>query len=85
TVCISNITGIKVEYKGILYQTVPFIKPKRVKEKAVKKETTKYSPPETHYYKQGKSLFPRLSFEESHQEVLEMLQELFFGQHANSI
>lgn len=85
TVCISNITGIKVEYKGILYQTVPFIKPKRVKEKAVKKEATKYSPSETHYYKQGKSLFPRLSFEESHQEVLEMLQEVFFGRHANSI
>ena len=85
TVCISNITGIRAQYKGNLFQTVPFIKPKKVKEKSVTKKPNKHRPPETHYYKGGKDSFPRLSYEESNQEVLEMLQEVFFKQHANLI
>jgi len=83
TVCISNITGITIEYKGNLYQTIDFIKPKKVKKQAVKKEPRKYIPPNTHYYKQGENLFPKLGFEESNQEVLEMLNDVFFGNHAS--
>jgi len=82
TVCISNITGIKVEYKGYLYQTLDFIKPKKI-EQAVKKEPRKYIPPKTHYYKQGQHLYPKLGFEESNQEVLEMLNDVFFSSHAD--
>jgi transposase len=83
TVCVSNITGIKVEYKGNLYQTIAFIKPKKVKKQLVKKEPVKYIPPKTHYYKQGQDLFPKLSFEENNQEVLEMLYDVFFGSQAS--
>jgi len=83
TVCISNITGIGVEYKDNLYQTVPYIKQKKVRDTSVVKKSLKYSPPETHYYKKGHDLFPKLSFEESDHEVLDMLQEVFFKQHEN--
>jgi transposase len=82
TVCISNITGIKVEYKDNLYQTIDFIKPKKLKKQSVKKEPRKYIPPNTHYYKQGQNIFPKLSFEESNQEVLEMLNDVFFRNYA---
>ena len=85
TVCISNITGIRVQYKSNLFQTVPFIKPKKTKLVKAKKEPAKHSLPETHYYKRGQILFPKLCYGESNQEVLEMLHEVFFGQHAKLI
>jgi transposase len=84
TVCISNINGIWVEYKGNIYQTVPFIKPKKTK-KRESKEPNNYKPPETHYFKKGKELAPKISFEESNQEILDMLAEVFLGKQENLI
>lgn len=82
TVCISSITGIKVQHNSTFYETVPFIKPKKATDSKAKKDRQYASPPDTHYHKYGKydqGLFPRLTFEESDQEVLEMLQRLFLG------
>jgi hypothetical protein len=84
TVCVSSITGIKVEYNSRFYETVPFIKPKKATVSNTPKERKFVSPPNTHYYKYGKydqELFPRLTFEESDQEILEMLQKVFLGKH----
>jgi transposase len=85
TVCINSITGVRVEYNGRVYETVPFIKPKKNVQKNTTVKKRKYaSPPDTHYYKYGKydqSLFPRISFEESDQEILGMLQKVFLGKY----
>lgn len=84
-VCISNIIGIRAEYKGNIYQTVPFIKPKKAKSKELKKEPATYKPPETHYFKKGKEMAPKISFAESNEEILDMLEEVFLGVQDNLV
>ncbi|GAW93518.1 integrase, partial [Calderihabitans maritimus] len=51
-------------------------------ESTPKKEKKTYRPPDTHYYKYGRSLFPRLTFEESDREILKMLEEIFLSRYA---
>ena len=85
SVYISNIIGIWAEYKGNIYQAIPFIKPKKTKSKEVKKEPSTYRPPETHYFKKGKELAPKISFEEGNREILEMLEEVFLGVQDNLV
>ena len=83
---VSSITGVRVEYKGIIYETLPFIKPKNTNNADnVPKEhkSTAHTPPDTHYYKYGQSLFKRVTFEETDQQILEMLQEIFLGKFKN--
>lgn len=81
-VFVSSITGVRVEYKGINYETVPFIKPKKVSLDAPKQHKAAcYRPPDTHYYKYGQNLFKRVTFEESDREILEMLEEIFLGKY----
>ncbi|MFZ5689294.1 MAG: hypothetical protein ACOY9Y_14220, partial [Bacillota bacterium] len=80
TICISSITGVRVEYNGRIYETVPFIKPKKATPDVQKqRKSTAHTPPDTHYYKYGQKLFPKLTFEESDREILEMLQDIFLG------
>jgi len=83
-VCVSSITGIKVQHNDGFYETIPFIKPKKAIAPKTHKER-KYSPqPDSHYYKYGKydqQLFPKLDYEESDQEILAMLQKVFLGKH----
>lgn len=84
TVCVSSITGIRVQYNNTFYETIPFIKPKKTVVTKPQRERQYASPPDTHYHKYGKydpELFPRLSFEESDEEVLRMLQRIFLGKH----
>jgi transposase len=82
TICISSITGIRVEYNNKVYETIPFIKPqKKVVNSSPPKEQKKYTPPDSHYYKYGWQLFPKITFEESDQEILEMLKKIFLGKH----
>lgn len=85
TVCISSITGVRVEYSGRIYETIPFIKPKKANSNDQKgcKPGKPHIPPETHYYKYGQELFTKLTFEESDREILKMLQEVFLGKHRN--
>lgn len=84
TVCINSITGVRVEYNGRIYETVPFIQPQKAVQKDTFKKRKYASPPDTHYYKYGKydqNLFPRVSFEESDREILGMLQKVFLGKY----
>ena len=81
TICISSITGVRAEYKGRIYETVPFIKSKKAASAQKECKSSRYTPPDTHYYKYGQALFPKLTFEESDKEILEMLQEVFLGKH----
>ncbi|KXG73719.1 hypothetical protein AN618_24690 [Fervidicola ferrireducens] len=81
-VFISSITGVRVEYNGRIYETVPFVKPKKSAVADDPKETkSPYRPPDSHYYKYGQNLFKPVTFEESDREILEMLQEIFLGKY----
>lgn len=81
-VFISSITGVRVEYNGRIYETVPFVKlRKSATADSPKEPKTPYRPPDSHYYKYGKSLFKPVTFEESDREILEMLQEIFLGKY----
>jgi len=81
-VFISSITGVWVEYNGRIYETVPFVKPKKsAAGDSPKEPKSTYRPPDSHYYKYGQSLFKPVTFEESDREILEMLQEIFLGKY----
>jgi len=71
-----------VEYNGRIYETVPFVKPKKsAAGDSPKEPKSTYRPPDSHYYKYGQSLFKPVTFEESDREILEMLQEIFLGKY----
>lgn len=79
---ISSLTGVRAECKGVIYETIPFIKPKKLSsEETAKKEKTTYRPPDTHYFKYGRNLVKPILFEESEQEILEIIFELFLGKY----
>lgn len=81
-VLLSSITGIGAEYNGIVYTTVPFIKPAKVSKSAEQKERKTYRPPEDHYYKYGQSLFTKLTYEDSDRDILDMLDNIFLRKYS---
>jgi hypothetical protein len=61
---------------------VPFVKPRKETTDVRKELKPKgHTTPDTYYYKYGQALSPKISFEESDREILEMLQEVFLGKH----
>jgi transposase len=78
TVMIDPAFGIKVEYRRIVFDVLPFVPPKRAKAKT---EPAKKKPsvpvPDTHYFKYGQHLYPKLAFTESNEEIIEMLEDIF--------
>ena len=82
-VLISPLFGVRVQFKTVVYDVVPFIKPKKnTKPNSQAKQKNTYRPPEDHYYKYGKDLWPKLSFAESHSDILTMLEEIFLKKYA---
>jgi len=78
-VLVSPHFGLKVSYKGSIYEIVPYIKPKAQKTKTQTKNPKKWTPPDSHYYKYGHKLIKRVTFEESDQEILMMLEDIFLS------
>lgn len=81
-VLISPSFGVKAHYKGIFFDTVPFIKPKK---NPTKPEQTKrnYNPlPDSHYFKHGHDSIKKLSYAESDSEILAMLEDILFSKYA---
>lgn len=73
--------GIKVLYKDNYYEAIPFIKHK--KQHKLKKSVSKnYIPPDHHYYKYGRKLWPNLTFEDSDQDILHLLEKIFLSKYA---
>jgi hypothetical protein len=81
-VLISPVFGVRVKYKNTVYEVVPFIKPKKTKTPTPAKQKSTYRPPDHHYYKYGRELWPKLSFAESDSEILQMLEEIFLKKYA---
>lgn len=80
-VVISTSVGIKAEYQGNVYDTINFIKPKKISNSKVSTKS-KYIPPNDHYFKYGNDKFKTLYFDESFEEVFTILQEIFLSKYA---
>ena len=80
-VIISTSVGIKAEYQGNVYDTINYIKPKRVNDTKTSTKS-KYIPPSDHYFKYGNDKFRTLYLDESYEEVVAILQDIFLSKHA---
>lgn len=81
-VFVNSISGIRVEYKGRIYETTLFIKPKKVMDSTPKVlKPVANTPSDNHYYKYGQDIFKRVTFEDSDRDILDMVQELFLGKY----
>jgi len=79
-VLINAIFGIKLEYRKIVFDTMPYVPPRK---KSAKKQSTKTprAIPDSHYYKYGQSLVPKLLFTETDGEILEMLADVLLKKY----
>ena len=82
TVIISTSVGIKAEYQGNVYEVINFIKPKKQHKIKQKTSKVKYIPPDDHYFKYGHDKFKKVYFDESYEEVLSVLEEIFLSKYA---
>jgi hypothetical protein len=80
-VIISTSVGIKAEYNKRVYDTINYIKPKKSRESKTT-ERAVYIPPQDHYFKYGSDKFKKLYSDESYEEVLSILQEIFLSKYA---
>ena len=79
-VLLSSVFGIKVEYRGIVYEVERFTAPKRPTQK--KKPNRKPTPiPDSHYYKYGKYDALPICYSETDKEILDMLHDIFLGKY----
>ncbi len=81
-VIISTSVGIKAEYQGNVYEVINFIKPKKKHETNQESIKSKYTPPDDHYFKYGHDKFKKISFDESYEEVISILEEIFLSKYA---
>jgi len=75
----SSSFGLKVEYRNVVFDVSPYVKPKHTDSKPAADKTlrTPKPVPDSNYYKYGQKLFPALSFAESDSEIREMLEDIF--------
>lgn len=81
-ILVSSAFGLKVEYRNIFFDVLPFVPPKPVRTKKAELPKVPRPVPLTHYYKYGQALAPKLDFTESREQVLSMLNELFLRPYA---
>jgi len=81
-VLLSPVFGVKAHYKGVYFDTVPFIKSKKMATTSQKTPRTYHSLPDTHYLKHGKDNAPKISFAETDREILDMLEDILFSKYA---
>lgn len=81
-VLVSPAFGIKVQFKDTIFSVLPYIsgrKPRSTTDPVLRSKT---SVPETHPWKFGQSLTPKLSFEDDNQAILSMLESIFLSRYA---
>ncbi len=75
--------GVRAKFNDVVYEVVPFIKPKKSHVKEHKKQLSKaHKPPDDHYFKYGKKQWPKLMFEDSDRDIMRMLEDIFLSKHA---
>ena len=83
-VLVSPRFGVRVQYNNTVYNTIPFIKPKKQNNTTNTQNNTrkKYIPPDDHYFKYGQKDWKKLTFEDTDQEILKMLENIFLSKYA---
>lgn len=84
-VLISPSFGVKASYKGLIYDTMPYLKSNEQKAIPSPSETTSrkpWTPPDSHYYKYGHNLIRRVTYEDSDRDILQMLERIFLSRLA---
>ena len=81
-VLISPSFGVKAHYKGIFFDTIPFIKSKKTTAKLEQTKRIYNSIPDSHYFKHGHDSVKKLSYAESDSEILDMLEDILFSKYA---
>lgn len=81
-VLISSEFGVRAQYRNLVYEVVPYIKPKKNSAAKAAGKRNVYRPPDEHYYKYGHIAWSKLNFDESNQDILEMLEEIFYKGYA---
>lgn len=77
-VLVSPTFGVRVAFAGIVYETIPFIKPKKsVNTTSTKSKKGKYIPDDSHYYKYGHQLIKKVTFEDDDIAILKILERIF--------
>jgi len=75
--------GVAVQFKKCIFQVLPYIKQKKPDKVAAPPTIkTPHSPPDSHYFKYGHSLVNKLTFEDSHNDILLMLESIFLKKYA---
>jgi transposase len=84
SVLVSPYIGIKILYKNVLFDVLPYIKTKTTPSPVPGASPSKhpYIPPEGHYYKQGQSLVKKVTFEDSDRDIISMLESIFLKKYA---
>lgn len=80
-VLVSADFGIKLEYRKIIFDVSPYVPPKRQPKPKPEKKPTR-PVPDTHYYKYGQTLKPKLLFTETNREIIAMLEDIFLKKQA---
>lgn len=80
-VLISTRFGIRTIYKGKAFDVIPYARPKR-KQKTPAKARKTHTPTDDHYFKYGHVLWTKLSYAESTDEIMEMLEDIFLKKYA---
>jgi len=81
-VLISPVFGIKAQYEKTTFDVINYIKPIKVTTPSKPKEKKPWTPPDSHYYKYGHTLMKKLNYEESDQEILRILEDIFLKRYA---
>jgi transposase len=73
--------GLKIEYRKLVFDTLPYIPPKKT---SIKQRTANVpgTVPDEHYYKYGQALAPKLAFIETDDEIFDMLADIFLKKYA---
>jgi transposase len=83
-VLISPAFGVKVQFKQTLFDVLPYIDGKtanRVGKPTLKKRQSA-SPPDSHCWKYGQPLKPKLTYEDTDFAILSMLESIFLSKYA---
>ena len=78
-VLVSPRFGLKVCYRGNIYDTILCASPKAKKAIKPVKEKKAWVPDDLHYFKYGHRLLGKTGFEESDREIIQMLEKLLLS------
>ncbi len=81
-VLISPAFGIKVQHHQHFYQVIPFIKPKKNPKPKAPARQIYTSLPDEHYFKYGHIAWPRITFDESNRDIIQILEDIFLKEYA---